>query len=101
MADGGGLTDTISVRVDLTDANDPPEFADAAVTFSVPENSAAGSNVGEPLTVTDMDVGDTVVYSDNSALFDVTSSGQVQVATGAILDHELDASITFTVTATD
>ena len=101
VADGGGLTDTISVRVNLTDANDPPEFADETVTFSVAENSAAGTNVGEPLTVTDMDVGDTVAYSDNSALFDVTSSGQVQVATGAILDHELDASITFTVTATD
>ena len=66
------------------------------------ENSAAGVNVGDPVTAVDEDAGDTVSYSDDSSEFDINSStGQVTVATGADLDHEGTDQYVFTATATD
>ena len=47
-------TDTIAVTINLTDVNDAPTFSDGdSTTRSLPENSGANVNVGDPLTVTD------------------------------------------------
>ncbi len=58
----------------------------------VPENSAVGTPVGEPVTATDED-GDDLTYSfiasGDETSFDIdASSGQITVATGAALDFE-------------
>ena len=44
--------------------NSPPEFSgDETVARSVAENTPAGENVGDPVTATDADAGDTLTYS--------------------------------------
>ena len=73
-------------------ANDAPSFDADAYERSVPENSAAGTAVGEPVTATDDD-GDDLAYSflagGGEALFTIDAvSGQIAVAEGAALDHE-------------
>ncbi len=80
---GEGTTET---------ANRAPSFDAAAYERSVPENSAAGTAVGEPVTATDDD-GDDVAYSflpgGDEARFAIdAASGQIAVAEGATLDHE-------------
>ncbi len=80
---GEGTTET---------ANRAPSFDAAAYERSVPENSAAGTAVGEPVTATDDD-GDDLAYSflpgGDEALFGIdAASGQIAVAEGAALDHE-------------
>ena len=80
---GEGTTET---------ANEAPSFDAAAYERSVPENSAAGTAVGEPVTAIDDD-GDDVAYSflagGDEALFTIdAASGQIAVAEGAALDHE-------------
>ena len=103
VSDSSGLTDTIDVTVTVNDVAEAPVFTDAlSVTLEVAENSAAGVNVGDPVTAVDEDAGDTVSYSDDSSEFDINSStGQVQVATGADLDYEGTDQYVFTATATD
>ena len=76
--------------------NYPPVFLDGeiAVRF-VPENSAAGTNVGRAVAATDPDAGDTLEYSlggtDASSFTIVTTSGQIQ--TQAALDFEAVKSV--------
>ena len=84
--------------------NRAPVFTDgAATTRSIAENSAAGTNVGAPVTATDLD-DDTVTYSltgTDAGSFTINSSGQIMVGTGTVLDFEDKASYTVIVTATD
>ena len=72
---------------------------------TIPENSAAGTNVGDAVTATDADDGQTVSYSltvDDSGNFIIgSSSGQITVATGASLDREEDIVRTVVVRASD
>ena len=72
-----------------------------AQTREVAENTAAGRNLGARVAASDP--GDVLTYSLSGAdaeSFDIVrSSGQLQ--TKAALDHEMDASYTVTVTATD
>ena len=83
------------------DNNTPPAFAKETATRTIPENTAAGQNIGTPVTATDS--GDTLTYSldeAGAASFDIIPvSGQLQ--TKAALDHETTSSYTVTVTATD
>ena len=65
--DPEGASASINVTVSLTDANDPPVFdAGPSAAFNLPENTAAGENVGLPLTATDPD-DDTLTYSLSGA----------------------------------
>ncbi len=82
--------------------NRAPKFA-AGGTASVAENTAAGTNVGSPVTATDAD-GDTLTYSISGASeFTIDSaSGQIAVASGADLDYESGTtSYTVTVSVSD
>ena len=84
--------------------NSAPEFAEGATaTRTVDENTAAGQDIGDPLTATDFDEGDVVTYAlggTDAASFDlVTTTGQVR--TKAALDHESQAEYEVTVTASD
>ena len=79
--------------------NRPP--VGQAATRTVAENAPAGTTVGAPVTATDPD-GDALAYSLGSAQFAIhPTSGQITVATGAVLDYETTLSYTVTVTASD
>ena len=80
--------------------NNAPTFPSAAER-SVPENTAAGEDIGGPVTAEDS--GDTLTYTlggaDASSFDIVDSTGQIQ--TKAPLDHETNDTYTVVVTATD
>ena len=85
-------------------ANSPPEFAEGATAArTVEENTAAGENIGDPMTATDIDEGDIVTYAlsgTDAASFDLdTASGQLQ--TSGALDYEAQAEHVVTITASD
>ena len=105
--DANGAADTatddeITITITVTDANDAPEFPAAVDSRSVPENSEAGVDIGEPIAATDDD-DDTLTYSldETAAEFFhiVPTSGQLQ--TKAALNHETTASYTVTVSVRD
>ncbi len=87
--------------------NAAPSFSDgASTTRSVAENTAAGTAIGNPLTATDADAGDTLVYAIDGATGDYahfaidTGTGQLK-AKGA-LDYESGTtSYSITVTVSD
>ena len=87
-----GTADTFAAPVE----NSPPEFDDGATTtLSVGENALPGSAVGGPITASDSDQQDMLVYSlsgSDAALFSVgVSTGQITVGAGTALDYESPA----------
>jgi len=83
--------------------NLPPRFASSATARSVPENSPAGTRLGDPVTASDPD-GHSLTYAlrEASSLFDLDSAtGQLSVAAGASLDYEAGASYTLVVQVSD
>ena len=80
-----------------------PEFADETTTRSVVENTAAGEDIGAPVSATHADSKGTLVYSLDTAgdaTFDIDSSTG-QLKTEAALDYESDTSYTVTVSVRD
>ncbi len=94
--------DTISVTILVANVNEPPAFPAAADSRTIPENTAAGVNLGAPLMATDPD-NDPLTYSLDRAGADAfhidAASGRLQ--TKAALDYEDTPNYTLTVTATD
>ena len=88
----------------LTATNAAPEFSGDTATREVPENSAAGTNVGDPVTATDAD-NDTLTYSlegTDADSFDIdASTGQIRTRSGITYDHESQPSYAVTVRADD
>ena len=105
VSDGNGGTASTPVTVNLNNVNEAPSFADdVETTLSVDENSAAGTSVGDPITATDPDTGDTLTYSltgTDVASFSIDSAGQITTVSGVTYDYEADSSYSLTVTATD
>ena len=70
--------------------------------FSVPENTVANANIGEPVVAMDVD-GDTLTYTlggTHAASFDIDAeTGQLQ--TKAALDYETQTDYEVMVIATD
>ena len=104
-ADSGGLSDFIDVTITVTDVDEnvAPEFADSEDgARSVPENTVAGEEIGNPVAASDAN-GDALTYAlsgTDAASFDIISAtGQLQ--TKAALDYETKATYSVTVTATD
>ena len=114
--DSFGESASIMVTINVTDVdeeptirrvasseNQPPVFPSDTATRSVVEGTAAGADIGAPVTAEDPDVGDALTYTlggANAASFDIVSAtGQLQ--TKADLDYETKASYAVTVTATD
>ena len=93
---------SIDVTITVTDVNEPPQFADDAVTaLEVSEDTAIGVDIGE-YEAFDPDPSDTVTYSvsgTDAALFEVALNGQLQVKEA--LDFEDKPSLTVVVSATD
>ena len=101
--DGNDGKDSIAVTVTLNDLNEPPAFAEGAVTLRVAEDVGVGGDVGSPVTATDPDGGDSLTYSltgQNEGGFTiVAATGQVRV--GQALDYETAVGHSLTVQATD
>ena len=105
-AEGWGLwSDAASVvTAGAPPANNPPSFAAASATVSVAENTAAGTDIGDALTATDLDAGDTLTYTLGTTMDDghfAIDAGSGQIRTKGDLDYESKDSYTVTVTATD
>ena len=128
VTDGSDLVDTITVTITVTDrneapstpmeasgeapttpANNAPVFAAPTDTREVAENTAAGENIGDPVTATDADAGDTLTYTLGGAdmdSFDIDDATG-QLMTKAALDYEApadadtDNAYEVTVTASD
>ena len=82
--------------------NTQPVFAANTTDRSVPENTPAGANIGEPISATDAD-GDTLTYSiddTGAATFDIDPSTG-QLITKAALNHETSGSYSVIVTVDD
>ena len=98
-------SDTISVRIDVTDLNEPPAFPAnlRGSTLNVDENTPAGQSIGPRSTATDEDSGDSLTYtldSASDAVFDIDSdTGQLR--TDGPLDHEKRSSYRVAVRVTD
>ena len=101
--DEAGLSDAITVTINVADVEENPEFPGATTTRSVDENTVAGEDIGAPVAATDADEDDAVTYTlsgTDAASFDIISAtGQLQ--TKDALDHETKDSYTVTVTVTD
>ena len=71
----------------------------------MPENSAAGVDVGAPVTATPADSGDTLEYTlegtDASSFDIVSTSGQIQTKSGVTYNYEEQSSYAVTVKASD
>ena len=100
-ATDGEYTASIDVAITVTDVNEAPEFAGATAERMVAESTAAGENIGAPVTATDADA--TLTYGlrgpDASSFGIDTATGQLM--TKAALDYETKSSYMVTVTATD
>ena len=99
----GQVTDTITVTINISNLNEAPVFAaGSSTTHTVAENTAAGENIGSPVSATDND-GDTLSYSlsgTDASSFSIDSTiGQLK--TGAALNFEDKSSYTFTITVSD
>ena len=100
---------TIPVTINVTDANEPPQFSAATATRSIAENSAAGTNVGAVIAAaTDPDgvaKYNTLTYSltgTDASKFDFnTTTRQITVKSGNIPDYEAKTSYSVTVNVTD
>ena len=109
--DPDDATAEISVTITVTrlttqpqQSNSAPVFDDGATTTrSIAENTDAGENIGDPVSATDADTGDTLTYTlegtDAASFTIVSTSGQLQ--TSAALDFETKSSYEVTVTVTD
>ena len=84
--------------------NRPPAFAeDSATAFQVAENTAAGTDIGNAITATDPDDGDTLTYLLGGADADhfAIDAGSGRLQTKGALDYESQDSYTVTVIAAD
>ena len=107
VSDGKGGTDSIAVTINVNNINENtggPAFTERpSTTRSIPENTPADVNIGEPLTATDIDNDILRYYLVGS--FDYTSfsidSSTGQLKTKASLDREQKSSYTLQVAVTD
>ena len=100
--DGEGMGKMASMKTMMVTMNASPMFDSETAERMVPENTAAGENVGDPVTAMDAD-NDTLIYTlggTDAASFDI-GSATGQLMTRAALDYEAMASYEVTVTATD
>ncbi len=105
VSDGNEGSDSITVTINVSDVseNRAPVFTDGtSTTRSIPENTAAGRNIGSPVAATDAD-GDPLTYTlggtDANAFSIYSTNGQLR--TKAALDYEAKRSYTVTVEVSD
>ena len=101
----GLATDTIAVTINVTDIdeNRPPVFTEGnTATRTVAENTATGTNIGNPIAATDPD-NDTLTWTlsgqDAKAFGIETDTGQLK--TSAPLDYETKSIYSVSVSVSD
>ena len=103
VSDGNGESDSIDVRINVTDVNEAPIFANSTATRSIAENTGSGEDIGSAVTATDPDAGDTLTYTlggtDAASFSIVSTSGQLQ--TSAALDYETKTAYSVRITVSD
>ncbi|MBB98226.1 MAG: hypothetical protein CML67_01615, partial [Rhodobacteraceae bacterium] len=67
---------------------------------AIAEDATAGTATGITVHADDANVSDTVAYAIDDPRFAIDANGNVIVADGALFDHESEASVVVTVTAT-
>ena len=101
--DESAADDTITVTINVGDVNEKPEFATDTATRDIAENTAADTNIGDAVTATDPDTGDSLVYqlsgTDQASFVIDAATGQLK--TKAALDYETKQVYSVVVTATD
>ena len=101
----GAMSAQIDVRIDVEPVNEfAPMFIEGnAATREIHEKEAVGANVGEPVSATDEDMGDILVYSLSDTDLDVfeINSSTGQLRTKAVLDYETKPAYTMKVLASD
>ena len=105
-SDGNGPWSPSGSGQTNTAGNSAPTFPSSTASRSVAENSAAGTDVGAPVTATDIDIGDTLAYTledgmDASSFSIVSTSGQIRTRSGVTYDYETTPSYTVRVKADD
>ena len=102
-ASDGTNAGRLSVTIAVIDENEPPAFAGETANRAIAENTAAGVDIGDPVTATDPDTDAALIYTlggGGAASFDIVeSTGQLQ--TKAALDYETGAAYTVVVSVRD
>ncbi len=96
VTDAAGLSDSQTVTVTVADVNEGPVLTPGSGT--VAENAAGATILDHGAA--DPDAGDSLTLTVDDARFEVVD-GQLRLREGEALDHETEASIDVTVTATD
>ena len=86
--------------------NSPPVFTEGrSAARSLAENTGPNINIGRRLEATDVDQGDTLIYSlggTDADSFGISSTnGQLRTKSGVVYDHEARSSYRVTVTVSD
>ena len=108
VTDAGGLSDTETVTITVTDVVEPPEITPGQV-FTVPEDSEDGTAVGTVEAVdSDGDIaaweifgGNVDADDDGELLFEIDGSGNITVNDGDELDFETTPTYTLDVRVID
>ena len=98
---GNVASEVTEAAVSQVAVNVAPEFESAATTRTIPENTAAGRNIGTPVVATD-DNDDPLTYrleGTDAASFSIDSTGQLR--TSAPLDFETQSTYNVVVRASD
>ena len=95
--DKGGLTTDQVFTITVGDVNEKP--FDLELSGSSVDENQAGAVIGN-LSVKDVDTNDSHTYQVSDERFEVVD-GQLKLKDGESLDHETEASVDVTVTATD
>ncbi|WP_244286826.1 cadherin domain-containing protein [Caulobacter radicis] len=98
--DRQGLSQTLTLRIDVRNVNEAPAGLTSAAPLRVAEN-ALGATVGQFLAA-DPD-GDPLIYTldETSPYFELTSNGVLKTSTSAVLDYEAAATRQVKVRVTD
>ena len=103
-SDGNGPWSLSGSGQTNTAGNSAPTFANPTETRSVAENSPADTDVGAPVTATDID-NDQLTYTlegiDEASFTIVSTSGQIRTISGVTYDYETTPSYTVIVKADD
>jgi hypothetical protein len=104
VEDVGGLFDTQTITIDITDVNEVPVIP-VTGPFSVAENAGVNTVVGS-VSATDPDAGQTITYSitggNTGNVFSInTATGAIRIANTTYFDYELQSSYNLTIRATD
>ena len=93
-----GASVSYNIAIQVTHGINAPVFSENSYTLSVAENTAADTNIGDPITATDSN-DDTLIYSlegaDSNVVTIDSSTGQIK--TKSDLDFETKSSYTFKV----